>query len=439
MKNLSSHKKSAFAGIARSFCASLLLIIFGGLQARADEAQFTQNSSTTRSVTVEVPLANNPGRGISLPVKLRYSSQGLWRIGFINSIPMGSSVWRGVTEAIYAEHSTAGWTTSLDVPKVEWPKQNDIYWYTGKPYPRGTVPPYTFRVANLYMHMPDGSTHEMRKADAVYQDGGVIDMAGTFYSVDGSRMRYDSTGQNTGTLYLPNGTRYIMGTSTCQVIDRNGNVTTFARESASPHRLTSITDPQGRETTLAYSGSDTKITSITDFAQALQLSGFFKMPVEIVTTLMETVEEANVIRFVLKAEPKAGPVVPATGAAGATVARLRRRRHARLVVDHAHRLVRLGLSADDLVEIRRARAVDPARAQDEIPAAARRDGALALELGRGVVADRARLIVFGIGRARFAVEDVVGRIVNQQRAEPLRLLSEEAGRDCVYLHGKLAL
>ena len=66
---------------------------------------------------------------------------------------MGSSVWRGVTEAIYAEHSTAGWTTSLDVPKVEWPKQNDIYWYTGKPYPRGTVPPFTFRVAQaLHAH-----------------------------------------------------------------------------------------------------------------------------------------------------------------------------------------------------------------------------------------------------------------------------------------------
>jgi Tfp pilus assembly protein PilN len=56
-------------------------------------------------------------------------------------------------------------------------------------------------------------------------------------------------------------------------------------------------------------------TSITDFAQALQVSGFFKMPVEIVTTLMESVEDANVIRFVLKAEPAAGPAIPATGAA----------------------------------------------------------------------------------------------------------------------------
>jgi len=61
-------------------------------------------------------------------------------------------------------------------------------------------------------------------------------------------------------------------------------------------------------------------TAITDFAQGLQKAGFFKMPVEIVTTLMESVEEANVIRFVLKAAPAAGPAVPATGAPGTSVA-----------------------------------------------------------------------------------------------------------------------
>ncbi len=72
--------------------------------------------------------------------------------------------------------------------------------------------------------------------------------------------------------------------------------------------------------TVQIEGRAVSHTSITDFAQALQVSGFFKMPVEIVTTMMEAVEEANVIRFVLKAEPAAGPALPATGAAGATVA-----------------------------------------------------------------------------------------------------------------------
>ncbi|HXT70008.1 MAG TPA: PilN domain-containing protein [Vicinamibacterales bacterium] len=72
--------------------------------------------------------------------------------------------------------------------------------------------------------------------------------------------------------------------------------------------------------TVQIEGRAMSHTSITDFAQALQVSGFFKMPVEIVTTMMEAVDQANVIRFVLKAEPAAGPAVPATGAAGATVA-----------------------------------------------------------------------------------------------------------------------
>lgn len=55
-------------------------------------------------------------------------------------------------------------------------------------------------------------------------------------------------------------------------------------------------------------------TSVSDFAKSLQDSGFFKMPVEVVMTLMETLEETNVFRFLLKAEPSAGNP-RATGAA----------------------------------------------------------------------------------------------------------------------------
>ena len=73
-------------------------------------------------------------------------------------------------------------------------------------------------------------------------------------------------------------------------------------------------------TSVQIEGRAMSHTAITDFAQALQVSGFFKMPVEILTTMMEQVDEANVIRFVLKAEPAAGPAIPTAGAAGATVA-----------------------------------------------------------------------------------------------------------------------
>ena len=189
--------------ISRCIVVTTVALILYSIQATslmAQTAEFTQNAKGNNSVAIEVPLENYPGRGFTLPVKLRYSSRGLWRVGFINSVYV--SVWgvnipRSVAEAIYAEHSTAGWKTSLDVPKIEWPKLNDRYWADGKPYARGHVAPYTHRVANVFIHMPDGSTHE-------------IDMVGTFYAVDSSRLRYDSTGETTGTLYLPDGTRWIL-------------------------------------------------------------------------------------------------------------------------------------------------------------------------------------------------------------------------------------
>src|SRR6266545_3872831 len=196
-------------------------------------AEFTQNTGGSTGVTVDVPLGNYAGRGISLPVTLHYSSRGVLRIGFLNDIPVtvnGTPIHRSVAEAIYAEHSTAGWTTSLDVPKIEWPKLNDRYWFDGKPYARGYVYPYTFRVARVFIHMPDGSTHELRKADAVYQDTNVVDMNGTFYAVDGSRMRYDRIsegGEITETLYLADGTRYKFFVGTVQYIDRNGNTVNY--------------------------------------------------------------------------------------------------------------------------------------------------------------------------------------------------------------------
>jgi Tfp pilus assembly protein PilN len=59
-------------------------------------------------------------------------------------------------------------------------------------------------------------------------------------------------------------------------------------------------------------------TAVTDFAQTLQTAGFFKMPVEIVTTLMENVEQTDVIRFVLKAEPATGAAVLAASKVAAT-------------------------------------------------------------------------------------------------------------------------
>jgi hypothetical protein len=210
-------------------CIVLILVgLLISIEANSQTAEFTQGTSGTNTMTFQVPLGTYPGRGLSLPVNLNYSSK-VWRLGYIKRIYYVYGGSNQLAEAIYSEFGTAGWTTSLDVPVIEWPKQNDVYWYTGKPYAYGTVSPYTFRVSRVFVHMPDGSTHELRKADQVYQDNASIDMGGTFYAVDGSRMRYDSSNATTGTLYLADGTRYEINSSSVQCIDRNGNTLSYDR------------------------------------------------------------------------------------------------------------------------------------------------------------------------------------------------------------------
>ena len=61
-------------------------------------------------------------------------------------------------------------------------------------------------------------------------------------------------------------------------------------------------------------GRAISLTSVSDFAAGLQQSGLFKMPVEIMKTSTEVVEETNVIRFSVKAEAAVAP--PATSTVG---------------------------------------------------------------------------------------------------------------------------
>ena len=213
----------------RSLWIVICICLCSGLTAHGQSqqnAQFTQGTPGTNTMTLQIPLGSMPGRGINLPINLNYNSK-VWRLGFLQARYWTANGKNSVAEAIYSEFATAGWATSLDVPVVEWPKNPDLYWYTGKPYANGSVHPYTYRVARVFIHMPGGSTHELRKADAVQPDTGSVDMSGTFYAVDGSRMRYDANGATNGVLYLPDGTRYNISSTTIQYIDTNGNSLTY--------------------------------------------------------------------------------------------------------------------------------------------------------------------------------------------------------------------
>ena len=215
-------RESRRSGSVASIMLALCVLVCAATAATAQNIEFTQgNVNQGFENTLQVPLRSYTGRGgTSLPVTLNYSSK-VWRLSHFSTVGNGGYPV-AIAEAYYAEYSTAGWTTSLDIPRVEWPKQTDGFFYSGGPYNFFSNPSTgAFRVRRVYIHMPDGSAHELRENDQPYQ--GSIDMVGTFYAVDGSRLRYDSTGQNTGTLYLTDGTRYVLGGSTAQFIDRKGN------------------------------------------------------------------------------------------------------------------------------------------------------------------------------------------------------------------------
>jgi type IV pilus assembly protein PilN len=70
--------------------------------------------------------------------------------------------------------------------------------------------------------------------------------------------------------------------------------------------------------TVQIDGRATSITAVTDFTERLQSSGFFKRPVEILSTGSETIEETDLIKFSVKADPV--PAQPAAGTAAAPAA-----------------------------------------------------------------------------------------------------------------------
>lgn len=196
--------------------------------ALAQNIQYSQGSvGSSLNNTLQIPLQTYAGRGdTSLPVTLYYSSD-LWRIKYRSTIcqPYDVSQSSPMADSKYAEYSRAGWTSSLGVPILEWPDSDELYHYDGKAGGSGcSGSSGSYRVPRLTIHMPDGSTHELRRDDQPY--GGPENNTGVYYAVDGSRLRYDTA---TTTLFLPDGTRYVLGATTVQLLDSNGNKLNYTR------------------------------------------------------------------------------------------------------------------------------------------------------------------------------------------------------------------
>jgi RHS repeat-associated protein len=181
---------------------------------------------STLALGFQLSLGNYPGRaGSSLPINISYSSK-VWRIAFEDIGRFGGTIDRSRAIPRYAEHSAAGWTTNFDLPYLEGLEWQP-YDYTGAgiclsascPLPEPGTP--IFYVYRMLAHMPDGSTHELRRDDTPTQNHTT---GNVYYAVDGSRIRYEESNQ---TLFLPDGSRYVFAANSAQYIDRNGNTLNY--------------------------------------------------------------------------------------------------------------------------------------------------------------------------------------------------------------------
>jgi RHS repeat-associated protein len=254
--------------------------------------------SSTLGLQLQISLGGYPGRGgDGLPITLNYSSK-LWRMNYVTSFG-GNGENFYTHKPVYGEGSASGWTSTLDWFK--WPSANNTfpngvdmrlekYDAFGNPVSTTT---YSKTVARIHVMLPDGSRHELRRSDTVLAAGSDY-TTGTFYSVDGSSLRYESASR---TLFMPDGSRLIYSYNASSqpdyiyLIDRNGNQTTYSYATSQwtdtmgrtfslpPLNNSSVTDyyyyvPGVNGTTLTYTFRWMHLSSVrTDMSQPLRYLG----------------------------------------------------------------------------------------------------------------------------------------------------------------------
>ena len=80
------------------------------------------------------------------------------------------------------------------------------------------------------------------------------------------------------------------------------------------------------------------------------------------------------------------------------------------------------------------RAVDPAGPQYQVAAPRRTDCGFARQLGAAVNVERAGRVLLHVRRCLVSIEDVISRIVNEQRAETFGLFCDDPRRAAVDRH-----
>lgn len=205
---------------------------------------------STLAMEFSLPLGNYPGRGISMPISLSYSSK-VWRARFIDrqSVINNPSSCNSLNVPEFAEFSASGWTSSLAAPYIAYTGWDEIYNELGHPlgpdciYSGNSTPENQYAVVKrVTLHLPSGATHELRMSDTevTYNPGSSPPSKdGTYYAVDGSNIRFfQDSGTSVYKVLMPDGSYYslsasdeILGESTIRkattYTDRNGNYTSY--------------------------------------------------------------------------------------------------------------------------------------------------------------------------------------------------------------------
>jgi hypothetical protein len=182
----------------------VVLLLPSVLVAQTSNKQYTENKAdlglradaridpSTLAMSLEIPLGGAPGRaGTSVSSVLRYSSKQ-WRMNYAATFRAGASLhtW---TRTKFSEDAMAGWTSSLDAPWIEYTGRNQPF-DCSNASPMSDDPDAVYDdvcfIARVHLHLPDGSRHELRKDDDFHEYNETI--TGLFYSVDGSRLIYDT-------------------------------------------------------------------------------------------------------------------------------------------------------------------------------------------------------------------------------------------------------
>jgi hypothetical protein len=115
---------------------------------------------STLGMSFAIPLASYPGRaGHNLPVAITYNSKVL-RLAFqnVDSVPIsGAITWTGVE---FAKHSTAGWTSTLTPPRVEFTGMGQYFTLQGSASCPDVCVPGQTSVGDRYQAYP--RTHARR-------------------------------------------------------------------------------------------------------------------------------------------------------------------------------------------------------------------------------------------------------------------------------------